>query len=110
MSEGPTAEKLSCHGCKHYQQVRYQCQGDSGYDKSCGYFSPAKEMDEYSGTPEWCPFRSRRADLLAKDREALVNAIDVISDSDITEWDLDLPRRERALSVLDRLLGGEGGM
>jgi hypothetical protein len=58
--EGPVAGKLSCHGCRHYCQERYSVQGDSGYDKSCAYFSPARDMDEYGGTPDWCPFRDPR--------------------------------------------------
>jgi hypothetical protein len=56
MRVGP-AITMSCNGCTHYRQSRYQCQGDSGYDKSCHYpsFKNGRAMDEYGGTPNWCP-------------------------------------------------------
>lgn len=52
--EGPTAS-YSCHGCKHYRQSRYVVQGDSGYDKWCAFGGVSRDMDEFGGTPDWCP-------------------------------------------------------
>jgi hypothetical protein len=50
---------LKCNGCDFYEQVRYSCQGDSGYDKYCCHpnFKPSREMDEQGPTPDWCPLR-----------------------------------------------------
>lgn len=69
--EGPRVE-MTCCGCRHYKQVPYRAQGDSGYDKSCAYPSTPREMDEFGGTPQWCVFR----------RTALLDALSTLKEPD----------------------------
>jgi len=60
VNEGPKVRvEASCSDCVHCRNDRYVCQGDSGFDVSCGH--PDVKGDRRIGdttwkTPAWCPF------------------------------------------------------
>ena len=107
LTEGPTAS-YSCHGCAHYRQSRYSCQGDSGYDKSCAFTYPPRDMAEFGGTPAWCPIlmRTKQADLTDEDRETLKYLRGcAMAETRRTR----IPDRDRAFKLIDKLLAREVG-
>jgi hypothetical protein len=48
---------LSCFSCVHVKADKYVCQGDSGYDISCGLVK--REIGSSWNTPDWCPLRAQ---------------------------------------------------
>jgi hypothetical protein len=70
--------EASCHSCSHVKSVKYQDQGDSGYDVECthvpsdtGAPHPYHIGDSHWRTPPWCPFLDHEQGQLIESLELL---------------------------------------
>lgn len=59
--EGPKIEvnvTIKCTDCKYFQTLRYNVQGDIGYDAFCKYKNESGKFigSDSRSTPKWCHF------------------------------------------------------